>query len=221
MTVLFVVGTIIFFLAVDFVVRKMKGEAILPAMQPVPHGQYPIRIPDGIFFAKSHTWVNLFPSGQIRLGVDDFVGRLLERPEITLLKKPGDSIRKGDPLMLLKSASHVMTIRSPLEGDVVAVNEELPAHSEFLRNSLFDNGWGYVIKPGRLSEIKELLLGKEARAWVSSEFRRLRELLANIGNADAGELAFMQDGGLPAAGVLSSLDDETWKKFEQEFLQIQ
>jgi len=221
MTVLFVVGTIIFFFVIDFAVRKLKGEALLPAVSPAQTQHYPVRIPDGIFFAKSHTWVNLFPSGKIRLGVDDFVGRLLKTPEVIFLKKPGDSVKKGDPLMQLKSAKHVLTISSPLDGDVLEANEELAAHSELLQQNLFDNGWGYVIKPRRSTEIKEMLLGNEARTWIRNEFRRLRELLVQLATPGTVEPAYLQDGGLPTVGVLDNMDDEAWQKVEHEFLVIQ
>ncbi len=221
MTVLFVVGTIILFFIIDFAVRKVRGEALLPAVGPVQNQHYPVRIPEGIFFAKSHTWVNLFPSGKIRLGVDDFVGRLLRTPEVTLLKKPGDSIRKGDPLMQLKSAKHTLTISSPLDGEVLTANEELAAHSEFLQQSLFDNGWGYEIKPRRSTEIKEMLLGSEARTWIRNEFKRLRDRLAELATPGAVAPAYLQDGGLPTVGVLDSMDDEAWQSVEHEFLSIQ
>lgn len=221
MTVLFVVGTIILFFVIDFAVRRLKGEALLPSVSPAQTQHYPVRIPEGIFFAKSHTWVNLFPSGKVRLGVDDFVGRLLKTPKVTLLKKPGDPIKKGDPLMQLKSAKHVLTISSPLEGEVIEANEELAAHSEFLQQSLFDNGWGYVIKPRRPTEIKEMLLGNEARTWIRSEFRRLRELLVALATPGTMAPAYLQDGGLPTVGVLDSMDDKAWQTVEHEFLSIQ
>ena len=220
MTVLFVVGTIIVFFIIDFAVRRLKGEALLPSVGPVQTQHYPVRVPEGIFFAKSHTWVNLFPSGKIRLGVDDFVGRLLNTQEVTLLKKPGDAIRKGDPLMQLKSAKHVLTISSPLEGEVLETNEELSAHSEFLQQSLFDNGWGYVIKPRQSTEIKEMLLGNEARTWIRNEFRRLRETLVELATPGTVAPAYLQDGGLPAVGVLENMDDKAWQTVEHEFLSI-
>ncbi|MGA2622916.1 MAG: glycine cleavage system protein H [Bacteroidota bacterium] len=221
MTVLFVVGTIVFFFVIDFAVRKLRGESLLPAVRPAQIPHYPVRIPEGIFFAKSHTWISLFPSGKIRLGVDDFVGRLLKTPEVIFLRKPGDSVKKGDPLMQLKSAKHVLTISSPLDGDVLEANEELADHSELLQQSLFDNGWGYVIKPKRSTEVKEMLLGNEARTWIRNEFRRLRELLIALATPGTVEPAFLQDGGLPTVGVLDNMDDEAWQTVEHEFLEIQ
>jgi len=221
MTVLFVVGTIVFFLIADAVVRKFRGEAYLPALQPAKPSYHPVRVPEGIFFAKSHTWVNLFPSGKVRVGIDDFVERLLENPTIIFTKRRGDSVKKGDPLMLLKSDQRTLTIRSPLEGNIIDVNDDLPKNPASMQSDLFGDGWGYVIKPTHASQLKEFFLGDEARTWIKDEFRRLRELLANIGKSGAGNLALMQDGGLPASGVLNKLDDSVCALVEQAFLEVQ
>ncbi len=34
-------------------------------------------LPGGLFFHRGHTWVNLLFSGQVKVGVDDFLQRLL------------------------------------------------------------------------------------------------------------------------------------------------
>ena len=99
MTVIFVAMTILFFLTLDVVVRRAREKkTVLAKAIHVAQPAYPVRLPDGIFFARSHTWLNLFPSGKVRLGVDDFVGRLLDNPNIEYLKCAGDSVKKGEPL---------------------------------------------------------------------------------------------------------------------------
>jgi glycine cleavage system H lipoate-binding protein len=221
MTVLFVVATIILFLGIDWIVRRIRGETLVPLLASPQPATYPVRTPEGIFFAKSHTWLNLFPSGSVRLGIDDFVGRMLENPEITLLKKNGDAVTKGEPIMVLKENNHTLTIRSPFEGTIVGMNEELPAHPEWLKDRLFSDGWGYVIKPKDTSILKAMLLGKEIREWVREEFSRLRDVFAGIGAEGTPLPAFLQDGGPPVATAMKQMDDRIWKTFEQTFLSVE
>src|SRR5512140_1082406 len=101
MTVLFVVATILVFLTIDFFVRRTRESREIRTA-PVPNHimkhSNPVRIPEGIFFARSHTWLNIFPSGKVYLGIDDFITRLLDKPQVTLLNKAGDRVRKGDPI---------------------------------------------------------------------------------------------------------------------------
>lgn len=221
MTVLFVIATIILFLIIDWIVRRVRGESLVPVQSPSRPVGYPVRIPDGIFFAKSHTWLNLFPSGSVRLGIDDFVGRILEKPEITLLKKPGEEVAKGDPLILIKEGGHSLTIRAPFAGTVVGLNEQLPLHPEWLKDRLFSDGWSYIMKPKDLKTVKTMLLGTETREWIKEEFQRLRDIFAGVSDTRAPIPAFLQDGGPPIAAAMKHMDDRVWKEFERRFLEVE
>ncbi len=221
MTVLFFVATILFFLSLDWVVQRFKKEkAAEPGL--VAHAglqSNPLRIPEGIFFARSHTWLNLFPSGKIRLGVDDFVGTLMENPKIEFALKPGDRVEKGDPLLTLEEGDRRITIRSPLAGEIIALNENLVKSPGIMREKLFSDGWAYSIRPRRLEELRSMLIGEESRSWMFNEFGRLRDLLAGVSPASLAPAA-LQDGGAPAPGLLKYLDRGKLQEFEEQFLQV-
>jgi glycine cleavage system H protein len=221
MTVLFLVVTIVVFLTIDAVVRRARAKrGVQPAMAfPVPKAQtYPVRIPDGIFFARSHTWLNLFPSGKVRLGVDDFVGRLLEKPVMTFLKAIGESVKKGEPILVLKEGDRSLTIRAPMDGRILARNDAMEHRPELLKEMLFTDGWAYTIKLQHPSELRQMLIGEETRKWISGEFRRLRDVFAGVtANGDLVP-ALLQDGGPPVAGVMKQLSKDVWQRFEDEFL---
>jgi glycine cleavage system H protein len=223
MTVLFVITTILVFLAIDAFVRRSREKKRSPAVDIVQRFQAhttPVRIPEGIFFARSHTWLNMFPSGKVYLGIDDFVTRLLERPQITLLSKIGDRVAKGDPLLVLKEDGRELTVHAPMDGEILAVNEDLPLKPELMKNFLFTDGWAYSMKPARPSELKDMLLGEETRMWIVEEFRRLRDVFAGI--SQHGELvpALLQDGGPPVAGAMKQMPVSVWNRFEREFLVV-
>jgi len=223
MTVLFVITTILVFLAVDAFVRMAREKKVA---QSVPNAQYhqrhspPVRIPEGIFFARSHTWLNVFPSGKVYLGVDDFITRLLEHPQITLLRKTGDHVSKGDPILLLKEDGRELTIHVPVDGDILAVNEGLADKPDLMKELLFTDGWAYSMKPKRPSELKEMMFGEETGMWIAEEFRRLRDVFSGV--SQHGELvpALLQDGGPPIAGAMKQLPVSVWNRFEREFLVV-
>jgi glycine cleavage system H protein len=222
MTVLFVIATIISFLVIDWFVQRRK-ERLAASTAPVskPVQTNPVRLPAGIFFAPSHTWLNLFPSGKIRLGIDDFISRLLTRPEIVMLKKTNEMVKKGEAVILLKEGKHRLTVRSPIEGEILTVNDELPKHPDLLGDRLFSDGWGYIMKPRRSSDVKKLLLGNESRAWIGFEFQRLRDLFAAPGHSGELQPVFLQDGGPPISGALATMDDAVWQQLDREFLAVQ
>ena len=220
MTVLLVVTMIVFFLAIDWAVQRR--EARKGALAPLPTAPQPIamRYPQGIFFAKSHTWLNLFPTGVVRLGIDDFVSRLMQNPKLQFLKAEGDSVKRGEPLLQLTDGTHTLTVRSPLNGNVLRVNGELPEHPEQMREALFSNGWAFSIKPESVREVQSLFIGEETQSWIRGELARLRDFLAGAGPAVQTAPNFLQDGGISVEGALNGLDAQGWKKFESEFLSV-
>jgi glycine cleavage system H protein len=221
MTALLVAGTIILFLVIDWAVRRQKEKVLEPqrAAQAMD-GAYPIRVPNGIFFAKSHTWVNLFPSGKVQLGLDDLVGRVLLKPEILFLKQEGDKVEKNDPILALVEGERRLTVRSPISGEILSVNQGLKEHPQLMRESLFSQGWAFSIQPTRPEELRAMALGSESLNWMQEEFRRLREFLAGFVAGAGQPILALQDGGAPASGALEHLDAAAWQRFEDDFLNV-
>jgi glycine cleavage system H protein len=218
MTALFVLTSIVAFLAIDWFIHRSHARSLpVPGTAAGRDGE--VRVPEGIFFSPSHTWMNLFPSGKIRLGVDDFITRLIKDPAVVLLGHPGDHIVRGDPVMVLKGGDHQLLVRSPIEGDILALNEDLAATPQLNRDTLYSDGWAYVVKPRRLSDVKRFMLGSESRAWVRHEFQRLKDLLVSTGRGV--QPAYLQEGGPPVPGVLNTLDAIVWREIDRTFLNVE
>ena len=222
MTVILVVATIIFFLTMDWFVQRVKAKNAFPA-EAEPRAivdSYPVRVPKGVFFARSHTWLSLFPSGRVRLGVDDFVGSVLDHPEISFMRAAGEKVEKGDPLLVFSDGGRRLVVRTPISGEIVSLNHELRKNPLLMRDSLFSNGWAYTLKPENSEELRSLMLGEESRSWMKKELRRLRDVIIGL-QGELAPAAALQDGGAPVTGVLKHLNASAWKKFEDEFLEIQ
>jgi glycine cleavage system H lipoate-binding protein len=222
MTVLFVVATILAFLGIDWMVQRSRAKDATRSAAPARSAEaqpFPLRVPEGIFFAKSHTWLSLFPSGKVRLGIDDFIANLLEQAEVTLIKTQGERVEKGEPLLVIAENGQALTVRTPISGVVVSTNPKLEERRGLKHADLFSDGWAYTIRPTKPEELRGLLIGNETRSWMSSELGRLRDFFAGaIANGVLAPAA-LQDGGAPAPGALLHLGPEVWRRFEQQFLQ--
>jgi glycine cleavage system H lipoate-binding protein len=219
MTVLFVIATILIFLSIDWIIQRWRAAHGIQQLQPKKQPAFAARVPKGIFFTPWHTWLHLFPSGKVQVGVDDFIAQLLTSPEIIMLKDPQQPITCGEPMMLLKNGDHLLTVRSPITGKIIATNDVLKKEPSLLKEKLFSDGWGYIIEPASQSEIKNMLLGSETKAWMKNEYKHLRDILAGIGSTAEFQPALLQDGGFPMEGSLDKMPGEMWKHIDQEFLQ--
>ncbi|MGA9407375.1 MAG: hypothetical protein WBW71_09615 [Bacteroidota bacterium] len=219
MTVLLFLTMIIIFLGIDFVIQgKKKNVSVVHEAEQMP---MPLRIPPGIFFAPSHTWLNLFPSGNVRIGADDFVLRMMRNPNMVFLKAPGMIVKKGEPLFELKEGAKKLTIHSPIDGEIMTLNEDLKKHPGMLKEELFSSGWTYTMKPHRASELTQLLLGEGSRAWIQHELGRLRDFIAGLTQVGSPVPVLLQDGGAPVEGLIKDLSAEQCESFEKQFLLVQ
>ncbi len=215
MTVLLFVATILTFLGIDYLVRRSRGEAEVPTVRRQQVSA--LQFPEGIFFSKTHTWLNLFPSGTVRLGVDDFVKRMFVCPQVTLLKAEGETVRKGEAIIRMHEDGNTFSVHSPIDGRITERNMRA---LETAHDGTFTHGWAYGIEPaGGAAVVRNFLLGTETAAWMKSELARLRDFMA-AATSTKSEYAsvWLQDGGEPMPGVLNAVSAQQCAAFEQEFL---
>ena len=144
----------------------------------------------------------------------------MENPQIVFLKKSGTHAKKGEPLFQMKEDSRTLTVRSPIDGEIVELNDSVQEHPEVMKEMLFSDGWAYTVKPSQISELTRLFLGEGTRVWIQKELGRLRDFIAGTSQSRSLVPALLQDGGIPVEGALKSFSDEQCEQFEQQFLLI-
>ncbi|MGC8594233.1 MAG: glycine cleavage system protein H [Candidatus Kryptoniota bacterium] len=222
MVAIFVVATIIVFVTIDYFIQKSAKRR-----QPALSGEaYRVRflMPHGFFFGKGHTWVELLPSGNTRIGIDDFVQKIIGKIDEILTPLPGNSVKKGDALFTIRQGDKTLTFRSPVSGKVLDINTEITEVPNFLKHDPYKEGWIAMIEPTSLPvEIREMTIGEQAAKWMRDEVQRFRNFITVAkGNSEQSpEFASvtLMDGGVPINGVLELTSKTLWKDFEEKFLQ--
>jgi|GEM_PF-889939 len=230
MTVLIIIAFILLSLLVDFFVQHHQQRRAFAALTDFPADYSASKagarsysfdehlLPDGIFASSGHLWGMLTPSGKLRIGVDRLITRMVGSIDSILLPQRGQQVAKGNTLLQIKQGKRVIQLKSPCDGIVEEVNTDLLNKPAILNDGPFGNAWAISVKPnGLASTMKSLLIGEDARDWIKQEIIRMREFLASVSHQPALAQT-LQDGGLPAEGVLQQLDDQAWEKFQQEFL---
>jgi glycine cleavage system H lipoate-binding protein len=230
MVVVLVLLTIILFVLADLAVQWRRAQKA-PVAAPARDGAADLLLPElqaerfalpaGLFFHRAHTWANLLFSGQVKVGVDDFVQRLLGRVDGVVLPPVGVEVKAGQPFAVLRQGSRNLALLSPVDGVVCAVNGELAKAPGLVKRDPYTRGWLAAIRPSDLAaNLPALAVGERAVAWLRGELGRtgafLRETLDAHRDAVVGATA--ADGGLSADGLLERVDDVTWAAFEARFL---
>jgi glycine cleavage system H lipoate-binding protein len=233
MVPLLVILTILLFVAADVVMQWVRARRV-SAVTPLPVrgvGAADLLLPDlqperfalpgGLLFHRSHTWVNLLYSGQVKVGIDDFLQKLLGRIDAVTLPPMGVQITAGEPFIAVRQGRRTFTLPAPVDGVVCAVNGEAVKNPTLIKRDPYTRGWLVALQPLDLTaHLPHLVVGQKALDWLKAELGNLKELLdiTLAAQRDAALGVTAADGGLVADGLLERLSDQVWTAFDARFL---
>lgn len=180
-----------------------------------------LKIPQGLFYSKNHTWAHLQPSGVAKVGLDDLLMHITGEVKFQNLRNPGEVISKGDLLTEIDHKGKLLKIFSPISGEILHTNSMLNESQDGLNDDLYVKGWIYKIKPSNwVEETNSYFLAENATEWSTNEFERFKYFLAlNMKKHSTGSSrVILQDGGALLDHTLSELPNEIWQDFQKEFL---
>lgn len=180
-----------------------------------------LRIPQGLFFSKNHTWAHLEKSGAAKVGLNDLLLHFTGEVKLNMLKKPGESIYKGDFIAEIDHNGKFLKVFSPISGEILDSNSSLAKNPEVLNEDPYSKGWIYKIRPFRwVADTNSYYLAEEATDWNAKELERFKDFLAKTMSkySPDPEKIILQDGGELRDQPLSELPCEIWHEFQLNFM---
>ena len=221
MVAILVLLTIIVFLTIDYLVERARAPGAAPAATvPKPLAvRVPADVagvPAGVFIGPGHAWMELEPAGTVRLGADRVPLTLLGGVDAVELAPAGSILHRGDRAAVLRKGEREIELRTPVDGEVTAVNAALAKRPETLAERPFGAGWLVTLAPRNLgAAIRRMFVAEGAVEWMRRELARLREALVGLGDRELAG-ATLPDGGLPVEGLAGRLTDEAWRSLTAE-----
>ena len=220
MAVLLVVVMFLLILLAEYLVGR-AGQQVPVAVPVRPHlANQPRLIPgivggfafaDNVRYHPGHTWALSESPELVRIGMDDFAGRVIGRIDKLTLPKPGTWVRQGQPLIRVRRDERAATLASPIEGVVLKVNPQISNDPDLVRRDPYGDGWLLTVQaPDAKTSLRNLFGGALARSWLDEASRRLRTMMPTPMPALA------QDGGLVVEDLGEQLT-ERWDDVTREF----
>ncbi|OOE98966.1 glycine cleavage system protein H [Salinivibrio sp. MA351] len=97
-------------------------------------------------YSESHEWVKDNGDGTVTMGITDHAQGLLGDVVFVDLPELGDSTEKGESFSLVESVKAASDIYAPVDGEVVAINDDLEDSPELVNDEPFEGGWIAKIK---------------------------------------------------------------------------
>jgi glycine cleavage system H protein len=124
-----------------------------------------MEFPEELKYTEEHEWV-LVEADVATIGITDFAQDSLGDIVFVELPEVGATVEVGKPFGVVESVKAVSDIYSPVTGEVVEVNEELPDAPETVNTSPYEDAWMIKVKLADVSELDELMDADEYKEFA-------------------------------------------------------
>lgn len=171
------------------------------------------QVADDYYYHLGHSWIHLEHDGWIRVGIDDFISKLLG-PLDTIDLPPTDSfLSQGEVGWVLTRNGRKIPMQSPVSGTVFCVNDKIRAQPEIVQDDPYEEGWLFLLDPANLKDnLKGLYFGNECFQWIENENRNLMEFLGPRYERLAAT------GGESIDDIFGHIPEVDWKRLIHTFL---
>jgi glycine cleavage system H protein len=116
-------------------------------------------------FTREHEWVKRENEIAI-IGISEFAQDQLDDIVSIELPKRGSFFKKGQTIALVDSVKASSDIYTPIDGEIVEVNEGLIEKPEMINQSPYDLGWIVKMKPSNMEDFEGLMTKEQYDRYI-------------------------------------------------------
>jgi glycine cleavage system H lipoate-binding protein len=214
-----VLATFVIFVLVDFYFQRRRSQPAQAVMVTQRAGRegFPLTVVGGfelpapLSYHPGHTWAVTEARSTVRAGLDDFAARLLGPVDRVELPARGHWLRQGEKAWALVRGEHRFEMLSPIEGEVIDVNDLVLKDPMIVNRSPYGAGWLVAVhSPAAEANLKNLIRGRVAERWMEESVATLYSQI----NGEAG--VHLQDGGRAIPDIIGQVPEERWDEVVHE-----
>lgn len=105
-------------------------------------------LPGDLLYTNDHEWIRREDDGTVSVGITDHAQAALGDLVYVELPELEQTIEAGGDMAVVESVKAASDVYAPIDGTIVAVNDELADDPEKINNDPYGDGWIVRIQPG-------------------------------------------------------------------------
>jgi glycine cleavage system H protein len=128
-----------------------------------------MNIPTDLKYTESNEWIR--SEGSVgTIGITDYAqDQLSDVVFMEAIVAVGDTVSKGDTIATIESVKAAADVYSPVDGKVVAINEELPSKPETINSDPYGEAWLIKVEPSNPAQLAALMDASTYEAFIQSQ----------------------------------------------------
>ncbi|MFM8789032.1 MAG: glycine cleavage system protein GcvH [Chthoniobacterales bacterium] len=124
-----------------------------------------MNVPDNLRYAETHEWIKV-ESDTGTVGITDHAQN--ELTDIVYVDPPkvGAAVTAGQAAAVVESVKAASDIYSPVDGEVVEINEALSGNPSLVNTSPYEGGWLFKVRISNPSQAAALKSPEDYRAQI-------------------------------------------------------
>lgn len=116
-----------------------------------------MNFPEDLKYTKEHEWIRDNGDGTITIGITDFAQSELGDIVFVEIEPEGTELDEGDVFGTVEAVKTVSELFSPVNGEILEVNEELEDDPELVNTDPYGSGWMVKVSCPDASQLDEYL----------------------------------------------------------------
>ena len=115
-------------------------------------------LPGDLLYTSEHEWLRREDDGSVTIGVTDHAQAALGDLVYVELPEVGQDVDSGGDMAVVESVKAPSDVYAPIDGSIVAVNEELADDPEKINADPYGDGWIVRVQPNDALDESALMI---------------------------------------------------------------
>lgn len=126
-------------------------------------------LPGDLLYTSEHEWLRREDDGSVTVGITDHAQAALGDLVYVELPEVGQDVESGGDMAVVESVKAASDVYAPIDGNVVAVNEDLADDPEKINAEPYGEGWIVRLQPAGDIDDSELMAPDAYQALLDEE----------------------------------------------------